>query len=458
MKLVKSETLVFFRSTVTRALLVFYGLLCLLAIFAGHQALKQSTADFAVTEQRFEQQRAHWSDVLAESGDPVYTAGQVGYYTAIPTRHQPTVWNALFPGQRADYNNSMRVRLLAIQGQMNDSALQNYQRAPTGRLDLGFIWVYLLPLLIGVLAVNIVADDQQARRWPLIAASAPSPGKLIFTRLAVRFAALFALNLAVLGLACLTLGIADAAGFAAVTVLLLLYQLFWFALVAWLIGFNGNRRQNLVYYSALWIALAFLVPGISYLARMDSGELGLAIAAQVEQRESMNGSWDKDKQAEFAAYLADHPQWAETAPLGEAFDWKWYYAMQQRSDEAVADEVEAYREKRLAHYRAGLNWSWLSPVMGLQMALQRLADTDALAYQRYLDQIVSYHGELQRDFYFPLLFLKDQSADGVNLAALPRFSYRRMGAGAVVLQVMTALLLLMALFGFVAWRKLRVLR
>ncbi|MGL6159267.1 DUF3526 domain-containing protein [Microbulbifer sp.] len=457
MNLVKLETLVFFRSTVTRALLVFYGLLCLLAIFAGHQALKQSAADFAVAEQRFGQQRAHWSEALDGSADPAYIAGQAAYYTFMPTWHQPTAWNGLFPGQRADYNNTMRVRLLAIQGQMNDSALQNYQHAPSGRLDLGFIWVYLLPLLIGVLAVNIVADDQQARRWPLIAASVPSPGKLIFIRLAVRFATLFALNVAVLGLACLLLGIADLAGFGVVTALLLLYQLFWFALVAWLISFNRNRRQNLVYYSALWITLAFLVPGISYLARLDSQELGLAIGAQVEQRESINSSWDKDKQAAFDAYLSEHPEWADTAPLPEGFHWKWYYAMQQYSDDTVAHEVEAYREKRLEQYRAGLNWSWSSPVTGLQLALQRLADTDALAYQDYLDQIVSYHGQLQH-FYFPFLFFDNQPTDGIDLAALPRFSYSLTGAGAVMIQVMATLLLLVALLLIAAWRKLRMLR
>jgi hypothetical protein len=94
-----------------------------------------------------------------------------------------------------------------------------------------------------------------------------------------------------------------------------------------------------------------------------------------ENREAVHDAWDLDRNATLTRFYQSHPEWAGSAPVGIAFDWKWYYAFQQLGDERVATMSRAYRAGvALREQRAGLV-SWALPPIAIQRGLHRLANS-----------------------------------------------------------------------------------
>lgn len=404
-----------------RAALMIYVVLSVAALGQAMWASKHDQADQTALMQEFASQTAHWKEQLADTDTPAYTAGYAAYYVNMPTAQARSGWSFLFPGRWQEHNHRLRIRLLALQPQLSDAPLRNHQHAPIGMLSLEFIWVYLLPLLIGLLCVNVMADDRAQERWSMLSALASSGTALIKQRLLVHLVVVFVLHVLVLVVATLLLPL-DAYAWVMVLVSLLVYQLFWFALCALIISFNQDRRKNLIWFCGLWMVLSMLLPGLVHLQRMQADELPVAIEAFVDQRESITSSWEIPKQEAMDAFLTRYPEWKNTAPLGEAFDWKFYYAMQRTSDEHVADLAKQYRNMRLAKHQQAVGWSWLSPVTAMQLSFRRVANTDTKAYQQYHDQLRSHHRQAE-NFYFPYLFLSDRIMKPADFDALPAFSF-----------------------------------
>lgn len=85
-----------------------------------------------------------------------------------------------------------------------------------------------------------------------------------------------------------------------------------------LLGANGAGKTT-----TMNMLLGFLRP-----------DAGNAAFLRIEQRQKINDSWDRDKQADSSAFLQRHPQQADTSPITGRFAWHWCYAMLQISDEA----------------------------------------------------------------------------------------------------------------------------
>ncbi len=399
-------------------LMFIYTTATCLAIFAGHQRHEKHISQNAIVEARYQDELQKW-----RGSDGQLDPGYVGYYQFVPTAATPSPWAALFSGEQAEHNWHLRVRLLAFYGQAYAGEIQHYDHWILGHFDLGFVWIYLLPIVIGLLSVNIIADEKNSGRWSLLRAQTTSPGHFLVNRLRVIFAVLLLLNTAMLVVATATLRIPVDATWGLLLSLLVIYQLFWFSIAAFIARGERNATFNVLAYCCIWLAAALALPGIHYLSRMNSVEMDLGIAILMEQREQMNDSWDRDKNADFARFLELNPQWRNTGPLPEVFHWKWYYAMQSMSDAAVQEYVDHLKTLRSDVYRSASTWAWLSPVTSLQQSLTAIAGTGGLAHQHYLDQVKTHHQILQ-NFFYPHYFF-DEPFPTAQLTNIPVFEYRQ---------------------------------
>lgn len=184
------------------------------------------------------------------------------------------------------------------------------------------------------------------------------------------------------------------------------YQAFWFLVAGAVVRSGRNAAFNALTYFAIWLASSFIVPSLAYVVQMDTHNLNQGIEPVIDQRQSMSDSWDEHKQKAFAQFLQKHPKWQDTAPLPETFHWKWYYAMQQRSDELVHATAEQYRQGVHSAYRTMSAGRWLSPPLNLQLGLKNIAGTDRAAFSHYLDQMAQWHRSL-REFWYPCYFFDE---------------------------------------------------
>lgn len=420
MRFIQFEIRLLWQNRLFKWLMLAYLLAALLAIIWGQMSLQREYQQRAVSEANYQAELAEYRDDAPL--DP-YAAGYLGYYQFHPVWQTPSAWSALIQGERSEAATHTRVRLLGLQGQLSNTATGNIAAMPIGKLDLSFIWIYLMPLLIAALSLNLLAEEKASGRWSLLASQVANSGMLLTKKMLIAAGLLALVNLLILLVAVVLTDIRLDGLWWQIAAVLLAYQLCWFLITGWIISLQRTAIFNSLLFISLWIVFAFVLPGLAYLYQTQQQQPAEHVSMVFDQREYMHDSWDRDKQADFDAYLQDYPQWQTTEPtLEKPFDWRWYYAMQHMSDVNVEDAVAQFRDSRIRSHQIGEQFAWLSPVMRLQYNMNRLADTDMLASQTFLDQIGYYQQQL-RDFLFAFYFFeKTFTVD--DLADIPRFDYQ----------------------------------
>ena len=126
-------------------------LLGLLVIFlAGLYAIEHGRRVIAAQQNVLaaapELQRAHFEKVLALHPNTPAGAIEALYYLNHFTRHEPSRLAALSVGLRDVNPYNLKVRMLALEGQLYDSDISNPATLALGNFELSFLLVFLYPL------------------------------------------------------------------------------------------------------------------------------------------------------------------------------------------------------------------------------------------------------------------------------------------------------------------------
>ena len=343
-------------------------------------------------------------------------AGSVAYYTPHLTTNPPSSLAFAAFGQRDLQPAALRVRLLGLQSQLYESESINPELAMAGRFDFAFVLVYLAPLFVIALVHDLATSEREAGRLRLLS-SLPVPGARVWRRR-------LGLRLALVWLALLlplAVGVAlSSAGMPALGQLALvatLYLVFWFGLAAWVAGRARSSAGSAAILLACLVGLTMIVPTAldAAIARAVPVSKGVEIA--LAQRQEVHQGWDLPREVTLAKFARSHPEWRDTAPVIGRFHWKWYYAMHQAGDEAVAPQVAQYRASLAAREdwtaRAGL----LLASVNAQVLLHRLAGTDLHAQLGYQQGIADYHTRL-RHYFYPFFF-HERTFTAADFARMP---------------------------------------
>lgn len=329
-------------------------------------------------------------------------AGSAAYYAFLPTWSEPSDLAFAALGQRDVAPWLLRVRALALEGQLYENDTGNPELALPGRFDFAFVLVYLAPLVLIALLHDLVSGEREAGRLAALRALPGSLRRLWATRVAVRSAGVYAALAAPLIAGMAIAGTAPARATAALGIVALTVA-FWTAACVLVASRGWRSPVSATALAATWFVLTLVVPTAAHLAVNAAIPIPSGAALARENREAVHDAWDLPRQATLERFYASHPEWSHSAPLTTTFHWKWYFAFQQLGDEHVAAASRAYRDGILRRDAAAGVVGALVPPIGLQRALHRLAATDVPAQLDYLDRVRRYHGELRR-FYYPYLF------------------------------------------------------
>ena len=420
MRFIQFELRLLWQNKLFKWLMLAYLLAAVLAIIWGQIGLQREYQQRTISEVNYQAELAEYQE---DAPLVPYDSGYMSYYQFHPVWQKPSAWSALIHGERSEAATHTRVRLLGLQSQLSNTATGNIAAMPIGKLDLSFIWIYLMPLLIAALSLNLLAEEKASGRWSLLASQVANSGLLLTKKMLIAAGLLAVVNIVILLAAVVLTDIRLNGLWWQIAAVLLAYQLCWFLITGWIISLQRTAIFNSLLFISLWIVFAFILPGLAYLYQTQQQQPAEHVSMLFDQREYMHDSWDRDKQADFDAYLQDYPQWAITeATLQQPFDWRWYYAMQHMSDVIVAEAVAQFRESRVHSHQIGNQVAWLSPVMLLQYSMNRFADTDMLASQAFLDQIGDYHQQL-RDYFFDFYFFHKPFTEA-DFANIPVFEYQ----------------------------------
>lgn len=411
-----AELRLLLRSSRNLLALVLLFLLSGAAIWAGIAEIRDQRA----TIERVEAEQVRDLAAVEEAnagpeGDPGYNA----YYAFMLTQDPPPPLAFAAIGQRDLQPYVLRVRALGLQAQLYDSETYNPELALPGVFDWAFVLIYLLPLVVIALGHDLVTGERETGRLRLLL-SLPGTG-LWRRRMALRYGAV----LAALGLPLIVGGIVMAAPVSGIAIMLVtaaFYCAFWFGL-AMLIG--ASLRTSATAAAAMigcWIVLTLILPTLASAAIARRVPVAKGIDLTLAQCEIVHRGWDVPKDETFDRFFLNHPEWRGKEEFEGRFHWKWYYAMHQVGDEAVAADVAAYRASLEEREDLTRTLGLILPGVGAMTVLHRVADTDIAGQLAYQDSIASYHAKLRR-FYYPYLF-DDRFFTRADFAQIPRYETR----------------------------------
>lgn len=398
MSLWRFEWLLLLRAKIAVAGLLLLAGLTVASLVSGVQRIESQRQAIARISTLQQEDLAAVAAAHAASGD----AGQAAYYSFHPTWNPPSSLSFAAVGMRDVAPFVLRVRALGLEAQIHDGDAFNPELALAGRFDFAFLLTFLAPLFVIALFHDLRSAETESGRERLLRSLPGSLPRLQGRRVTVRLLALAACLGLPFCIAALHQHV-PAAQILAVLALTVVYLVFW-AAVSLLVAVRGwGSSTNAAALAAVWVCIALVLPALAnvVIERSIPVEQGAEIARA--QREAVNAAWDVPREETMQRFYASHPQWRHSAPLGDAFHYKWYLAFHQNGDDAVAPLAAKYRAGIEARLAAAGTLGWLLPPVGVQAAMTHLAGTDMEGHLAYQDRIRAFHREL-RQFYYPYLF------------------------------------------------------
>ena len=372
-----------------------------LGVYAGWQGnrgIQAADAATAAAEAAYRDQLAYLSSIYPETTE----AGELLYYLAFPAPQPPSPLSALASGRTEVETASLRIRLLALEGQLYEHETVNPRLAAAGDLDLAFVLVALLPLFVIAITYDIVSGERERGTWQMARLFARRR-RLVAAKIGARviLATGLVTSLALIGALLAGIDADGRAGWAAA--LVALHTLFWFALCLGIAGGRRSSTTNAMILVGVWVALTFLAPAVLSLTNAILHPVPEALELTVRQRQGYHEAWDLPKAATMDGFFEDYPQWSDQTVPEDEFTWAWYYAMNHRGDRAARDASRAYRDILAQRDQWARRWSLLVPPLATQIALDRLSSTDLGTQLAYQEAVRRYHERLKAHFQ-PLLF------------------------------------------------------
>lgn len=451
MKTMMLELRILFRSRLAGSALLLLLVLASLAIWNG---LRVVDAQKAALERVAAAHEKDFSDVAAkyrDGGD----AGYAAYYTFHLTWDAPSPLAFIAVGQRDLQPFSLRVRMLGLHSQLYESETVNPEMALPGRFDFVFVLIYLVPLVAIALMHDWVSEEREAGRLRLLLSLPRSGMALWMHRAALRYAVVIAAILLPLFTGLAVSGALGMQGMG-MALIAMLYTAFWFGVCMTAGAVARNSASSAAILLGLFVLLTLVLPAMANAAIQRLVPAGKGAELAMAQRQEVHQAWDQPKDVTFRKFFRSHPEWSDTPPVTGRFHWKWYYAMHQAGDEAVAAQAMQYRQSLRQRDEWTQRAGWLLPPAAAQLLAHRLADTDLVAHLAYLDEVGTFHAQLRR-YYYPFVF-QERLFGQKEFQQLPRFQSRA-PSGSLSAELLGALVigtLLALVAGFFALRRIRL--
>lgn len=380
-----------------------YAVLLLLGLgvyagWQGNRRIQAAEAAVAAAETAYRDQLAYLSSIYP----PTTEAGELLYYLAFPASQPSSRLSALAGGRTEVETANLRIRLLALEGQLYEQETLNPRLAAAGHLDLTFILIALLPLFVIAVTYDIVSGERERGTWEMARLFA-RPRRLVAAKIGARVILAAGLVTSLALIAAFLAGV-DADGRAGWAALLIaLHTLFWFAFCLGVAGGRRSSTANAMILVGAWVALTFLAPAVLSLTNALLHPVPEALELTVRQRQGYHEAWDLPRAETMESFFEDYPQWKDWIVPEDEFTWAWYYAMNHRGDQAARDASRAYRDVLTQRDKWARRWSLLVPPLATQIALDRLSSTDLGTQLAYQEAVRGYHERLKEHFQ-PILF------------------------------------------------------
>lgn len=338
--------------------------------------------------------------------------GLLLYYLRFTLIKKPANINAISIGQ-SDVNPLLQaVTIRALEGQKYDTDFENPSLLMSGNLDLGFVIIYLFPLVLIAMIFNLYSEEKELGTWRIVASQTANKVSFLLKKLIVRILFVFMVLILLLFMASALLQIPLNQSFWAIFLQSILYLCFWSALCLWMVSLLKSSSFNALALISIWVVLTILIPAMVNNYIINKYQVPEALDAMLEQRDGYHEKWDLEKDATMTGFLEAYPQFKNYPVPEDKFSWIWYYGMQHMGDLAAEDTSKKMIEKVMQRNAVSENIALFTPTMHAQLSFNNLAGTDMKSHLEFLKALDKFHEDLRLCFYHKVFDKK--FADSVN--------------------------------------------
>ncbi|WP_035336901.1 DUF3526 domain-containing protein [Dokdonia sp. PRO95] len=338
--------------------------------------------------------------------------GLLLYYQRFAFIKEPAAISAISIGQ-SDVNPLLQaVTIRGLEGQKYDTDFENPSLLMSGNLDLGFVIIYLFPLVLIAMTFNLYSEEKELGTWRILSAQTSSKTVYLLKKLMVRGLFVITLFSILMIVASIILNIPLDVNFAGVFVQGLLYLIFWLSLCLCAISFLKSSSFNALILTSVWVILTILIPAIVNNYVTNKYPVPEALNAMVEQRDGYHEKWDLKKDITMDGFLEAYPQYVGYDVPEDVFSWIWYYGMQHMGDLTAQETSEEMTEKLTMRNNVSRKIANFVPTMHAQLSFNKLAGTDMNSHLDFLKELTRFHENLRLGFYTKIF--DKESVDAVQ--------------------------------------------
>jgi ABC-2 type transport system permease protein len=297
----------------------------------------------------------------------------------------------------------VRVRAESMDSVRNASEIDHPNRLAVGRFDLAFVVLYLWPLVLLAVCISALTADRETRRIEGLRLQGVTATQVLMAQVLGRCALLTLAFVVLVALAALLLGAVplSGAGLSAIAAwvgVVIFYSAFWAGAAALVAALCATRAVAAFVAFAAWVVVAVVIPQLLVAIIASASPLPSREAYLLAQREAVDQvNADRDNMVQ--RFYDQHPEWRpQTTPLNKVAAPVVRFARAAALERAMA-ATEAKFDTARANQAEWLGaMQWLSPVTVAQMALSRIAGSDAARHDAFIGEVRLYQLAL-RDFF-----------------------------------------------------------
>ncbi len=361
----------------------------------------------------------------------------------------PSATAAISIGQSDILPSYLKVQWKPMFKQTNTDEIENPQNLSHGPFDLGFVLIYLYPLLIIALSYNALSSERESGTQVLLLSQPVSVGQFIVGKLTIRGVLVIggAVIVSIGGLLITSPDVLQGSLWkpGALAVALVLYGLFWFGLAVLVNAAGKQSATNALIMIAAWILLVLVGPAA---LNMTTKAL-YPLPSRIEMVQALRrGEQQAQEESNFnRAYRADLLRKSEEAALAASSkDFYLKILPLEQHAEAIASPIfEEFETQRRAQQSLASRLRYLSPPAITQSVLGDLADNSAESFDDFHTQIDRFHKEWRNYFIPPVMEARLLSRQ--EMVKIPRFHYQPEATETVLSRVMKGMLALAVFAG-----------
>ncbi len=317
----------------------------------------------------------------------------------------------------------------------NETAMSGPTRLMTGAFDLGFLFVFLFPLVVIALSYELLSGERERGTLAMLLSQPVSQRALVLGKAGARAIALCGVTLvfALLGLLVAGADISGAGAWLHVGLfagVLVAWALFWFAAAVLINSFGGSSARNALQLVGLWLVLVIVIPGLVHVAVDTLYPPPSTIELLHEAREA-----SQEVEGRLRGVEGNHDREAKAPDPKEQIALKREIARRSESaHEAMELQVQA-RQELVAWLR------FASPAIIVQLALEDVAGSGATRHQRFDEQVEATHDGF-KDFFFSHVE-QDKKLNSSALDDIPQLRFEEESHWALAARLLTGVFVLL---------------